>query len=198
MLFDRVGKRKYLVDSEWNAFLGAANQSAPKIRSFCWTLALTGARLSEVRALTPRRIDRSTKTIRIECLKRRQKGIYRELPVDNRLLELLDTTHFIAKSQADPLLVDARLWPWSRTTAWSHVKKAMRAAGLPNYLCKPKALRHSFGIEGVMNQSVPLGTMKKWMGHARIESTVVYTTPVGEEERILARKMWSRCGRATI
>ena len=79
-------------------------------------------------------------------------------------------------------------------TAWSRVKSVAHAAGLPEYLCTPKVLRHSFGIEGAHVQRFPLGTMKNWMGHARIESTIVYTTPVGNEERALARRMWKSLG----
>jgi integrase/recombinase XerD len=190
MLFDRSGNRKYLTTAEWRSFLDAANLAEPFTRSFCWTLAHTGGRLSEVRALTPRHVDPADGTIRIECLKRRQKGIFRELPIDVDLLALLEVTHAIAAERADNTLMDAPIWPWCRTTAWSRVKSVMLKAGLSEYLCKPKALRHTFGIEGVANQNIPLGTMKKWLGHARLESTIVYTTPTGREERMLARRMW--------
>ena len=190
MLFDRSGNRKYLTTDEWRSFLDAAKVADPFTRSFCWTLAHTGGRLSEVRALTPRHIDPADGTIRIECLKRRQKGIFRELPINEDLLDLLEATHAIAAMRADEALIDIKIWPWCRTTAWSRVKAVMLKAGAPEYLCKPKSLRHTFGIEGVANQNIPLGTMKKWLGHARLESTIVYTTPTGREERVLARRMW--------
>ena len=191
MLFDSIGNRKYLTTAEWREFLKAADLAPAIVRSFCWTLAYTGGRLSEVRALTPRHVEPDLSTIRFECLKRRRKGIYRELPLHEGLRTLLETTYSITALRADAKLVDKRLWPWSRTTAWAHVKSVMQSAGLPKHLCQPKALRHTFGIEGVMNQNIPLGVMKKWMGHARIESTVVYTTPVGREERALANRMWT-------
>jgi len=124
-------------------------------------------------------------------LKRRQKGVFRELPLPDGLRDLLEGAHSITLRRADAILIDKRLWPWSRTTAWALTKAVMQRAGLPEYLCQPKALRHTFGIEGVMNQNIPLGVMQKWMGHARIDSTVVYTTPVGREERALAHRMWS-------
>lgn len=190
MLFDGDGNRKYLVESEWRAFLGAADEAQPEARSFCWTLILTGARLSEVRALTPRRIDIETHSIRIECLKRRHRGVFREIPIGENLIQILQATHGLAALCSDQSLLDLPLWPWSRTTAWSHVKEVMISARLPRHLCVPKALRHTFGIEGVVNQNIPLSVMQKWMGHARFESTVVYTTPVGREERALASKMW--------
>ena len=120
MLFDRRGNRKYLTTDEWRDFLRAADTAPIEIRSFCWTLAHTGGRLSEVRALTARHVESSTNVIRLECLKRRQRGIFRELPVSVGLMHLLEKAHSIAASQVDPELADRRLWPWSRTTAWSH------------------------------------------------------------------------------
>lgn len=55
---------------------------------------------------------------------------------------------------------------------------------------KPKAFRHCFGVVGVAQRGIPLGTLKRWLGHARLESTLVYTEAVGEEERALADCMW--------
>jgi integrase len=190
MLFDGSGNRKYFTTTEWRAFLDAASLAEPFTRSFCWTLAHTGGRLSEVLALTARNVDPANGTIRIECLKRRRKGIFRELPIDAELFHLLESTHTILARRADDSQIDTQIWPWCRTTAWSRVKNVMLKAELPYYLCKPKSLRHTFGIEGVANQGIPLGTMKKWLGHARLESTIVYTTPAGREERMLAKRMW--------
>jgi hypothetical protein len=31
----------------------------------------------------------------------------------------------------------------------------------------------------------------RWLGHARIETTAIYASAVGEEERNLARRAWS-------
>ena len=191
MLFDRDGSRKYMIAPEWRSFLAAADTADPETRAFCWTLARTGARLSEVLALSARSFDIENTAVRIRCLKRRTVGIIREIPLDDPFLEVLSHTMDLADRRADPLRADLRLWPWSRTTAWSRVRDLAERAGLPDHLCMPKALRHTFGIEGVMNQNVPLGVMKKWMGHSRIESTVVYTTPVGWVVCALAHRMWS-------
>jgi integrase/recombinase XerD len=55
-LFDTCGHRKYLVASERRAFVSAALAEDDPTASFCLTLAVTGARISEVLALT---LDRS-------------------------------------------------------------------------------------------------------------------------------------------
>jgi integrase/recombinase XerD len=65
----------------------------------------------------------------------------------------------------------------------------MRLAANPDHLSMPKSLRHAFGAEAALKR-IPLTLIKKWMGHARIETTEIYTTLVGDEERALARLTW--------
>jgi site-specific recombinase XerD len=62
---------------------------------------------------------------------------------------------------------------------------------VPYFVSKPKALRHAFGAEAALNQ-VALTLIKKWMGHSRIETTEIYTSLIGREERALARLTWRR------
>ncbi len=42
-----------------------------------------------------------------------------------------------------------------------------------------------------MLQGVPITLVKRWMGHARLQTTEIYLDVIGPEERNLARKMWS-------
>ena|SRR5271167_1471562 len=53
----------------------------------------------------------------------------------------------------------------------------------------PKGLRHGYGIKAVMD-GVPLNMLKKWMGHAKLETTEIYTNAVGDQERDIAARMW--------
>jgi len=50
-------------------------------------------------------------------------------------------------------------------------------------------LRHAFGAEAARNR-IPLTLIKKWMGHSRLETTEIYTSLSGDEERELARLTW--------
>ncbi|MDE2267136.1 MAG: site-specific integrase [Alphaproteobacteria bacterium] len=190
MLFDGYGRRKYLTISEWRAFLLAADSRDPLTRTFCYVLAHTGARISEVRALTAASIDLAGDFITFECLKRRQRGVFRPVPVPHSLILLLEDTHGLSAIQADRLLRQCRLWPWCRTTAWSRVKAVCKAAGVPENVGTARAFRHTYGVEGVAMKGVPLGTMKRWLGHVRLESTTIYTEVVGAEERALSGRMW--------
>lgn len=190
MLFDQGGNRKYLTAVERRAFMMAAEQSPPEIETFCLTLAYTGARISEVLALSPARIDVAAGVIVFETLKRRRRGVYRAVPVPTKLLERLDTVHGLSNAKANGPHRTDRLWSWGRTTAWERVKRVMRAADIPTASAMPKALRHAFGVHGVAEAEVPLNMMQKWLGHARIETTAIYANAVGREERAIAERMW--------
>jgi len=183
-LLDAHGRRKYLTASERRSFIAAALATADHFGRFCITLALTGARISEVLALTPDRIDASTGTIIFETLKRRRKGLFRAVPVPSELIRLLQSAYCDGDRASDQ-----RIWTFSRPTAWKHVKRRMIAIGVPPHVAKPKALRHGFGVAAVQ-QRITLSLVKKWLGHAKIETTAIYADPVGDEERALARLMW--------
>lgn len=179
-LFDKTGKRRYLVARERLAFAVAAKRETPLVAAFCLTLAITGARLSEVLLLTQDRIDTGNKAVVFETLKQRKAGVFRAVPVPTKLLRLL------RRFSGAP---GERLWPWCRTTAWTNVKRVMRSAGIADAVCKPKALRHAFAIEAGQ-RGVPLNIVQRWLGHACIETTAIYASAVGKEERHLARLTW--------
>ncbi len=189
MLHDQQGIRKYLTATERSAFMRAANQTQSKTETFCLTLAYTGARISEVLRLTPLRIDASAHFIVFESLKQRRKGVFRAVPVPDALLTRLETVHGISGQRVDTALRSERLWPWGRTKAWTLVKEVMRAANIAPEYAMPKALRHAFGVGGAQ-AGISLAVMQRWMGHARIETTAIYTQVIGEEEQALARRMW--------
>jgi len=188
-LFDRTGHRKYLVGRERIAFASAAVAEGGAVATFCLALAFTGARISEVLALTAERIDASDGAIVFETLKQRKKGVFRAIPVPRELLNLFEATHGVSAALIDPGRKAMRLWPWGRTTAWKHVKRVMKRAGVTDALSMPKALRHGFAIEAGQN-GVQLNIVQRWMGHARIETTAVYAGALGKEERALARRTW--------
>jgi integrase/recombinase XerD len=187
-LFDAHGRRKYLVPLERKTFLQTALDVGGKTASFCTVLVFCGARISEVLSLSPERIDDGSCTIIFRTLKRR-KLVYRGVPVPRKVLQYLDAVHHYREAQCDPAQASKPLWKWSRTTAWRRVKFVMQRAAQPPHVSKPKALRHAFGAEAVMN-GVSLTMVQRWLGHANMRTTVIYTTLVGDEERALARKTW--------
>lgn len=186
MLYDISGNRKYLTTRERLRFMAAARLYPEAVETFCLTLAYTGARISEVLALKAGNIDLSADIIVFESLKKRRKGIYRQIPVPQELLRRLAVVHDLRSTDSQ-----SRLWSWSRTTAWKYVKGVMRDANVPPFCAMPKALRHAYGVAGVSEAQVPLNMMQKWLGHARIETTAIYANAVGSEERAIASRMWT-------
>lgn len=193
-LFDRRGNRKYLTPAERRAVALAALRMAPPIATFCLTLLYTGARISELLAVTPERIDRANGAIVFETLKRRKRGIYRAVPVPSELLKQLDSVHRVRAAQDDPAQRARPLWAWGRTTAWKHVKFVMRAANVSESLAMPRSARHAFGVNAVQS-AVALNVVQRWMGHARIETTAIYADVIGKEEQALARRTWASLGK---
>jgi integrase/recombinase XerD len=195
-LLDNRGQRKYLVRSERVAFVKAATEWGGTVGTFCLTLAFTGARISEVLALTLDRIDETGGCLVFETLKRRARGVYRAVPVPPELFDLLDTSHRFRETMKSGEGSTRRLWTWSRPTAWKHVKHVMTLAGISGSAAKPKGLRHAFGVGAVQNR-IALSLIQKWLGHARIDTTALYATPVGDEERALAKLVWDDLLRVT-
>lgn len=188
-LFDPIGRRKYLLPIERARFLQAALDIKGTTASFCAVLALSGARLSEVLALTSNRIDEENGTISFETLKQRKRGQIRAVPIPPELILFLNAVHQFKDTQLNSEQAQKRLWPWSRTTAWRRVKAVMRLASTPHFVAKPRALRHAFGVEAIM-ENVALTMVQRWLGHADIQTTAIYTTATGPEERELARRTW--------
>ena len=154
----------------------------------------TGCRISEALALTPERIDWEEDTITFESLKKRNTGVFRSVPVPSSLVDILDLVHGLR--QAPP---KQRLWEWSRMTAYRKVKAVMAAAGLDGVKATPKGLRHAFGVacnqKGVQLNGKPKACVafcmaQKWLGHADIRTTAIYSDAVGQEERNVAERLW--------
>jgi integrase/recombinase XerD len=72
-LFGKSSSRKYLNAAERRQFLESAQQLPPPERLFCLTLGCSGARISEVLALTPASIDIESGVANIETLKCRKR-----------------------------------------------------------------------------------------------------------------------------
>ena len=186
-LHDQAGGRKYLTRKEHTCFLQAADQAPRDVRAFCHTLGWSGCRISEALALTAERIDVATGTITFETLKKRQRGLFRTVPVSPEFATMLDLV-FGLRGLRGPA-VKRPLWAWSRATAWRWVKEVLAAAGIEGAQASPKGLRHALGVVAV-GQGIPLNLVQRWMGHAQLTTTAIYAEAVGEEERSIAARMW--------
>jgi integrase/recombinase XerD len=187
-LIDRSGKRLYLTNAERKAFLQAAEQSPPKVMTFCLVLHFTGCRISEALALTPEHFDFGGQSIIFETLKKRRSGVFRAVPVPKTVLDTIATVHGLRKirrpAKRQPL------WDWSRMTAYRRIVEIMEKAGIDDgpHKC-PKGLRHGYGVHAI-NSGIPLNMLSRWMGHSSLEITAIYANALGEEQRQIASRMW--------
>lgn len=194
--YDYEGNRKYTNINERKRFLRAAQRHPDRhVRTFCLVLALSGARISEVLELTARQIDIEAGVVVIKTKKQRKRRgdetqpLFRAVPMPHQILSELDKTHDIRKARRISHALDRRLWSWCRTTAWKRVKEVMHAADINGLHACPKGLRHGFAI-GALLSGVPEITLKNMLGHARIETTMIYSEAIGAEARSIAKRMW--------
>jgi integrase/recombinase XerD len=160
----------------------------PELRTLCLTLAYTGCRISEALAVTAGAVEPQEFFIGLRSLKRRRKTIImREVPVPALLIDEIQSVHELCGMDREK-----QLWPWSRSRAWQLVKSVMAEAGIVAGIhATPKGLRHAFGIHAV-RCGIPLNLIQRWMGHASMKTTAIYLEAIGDEEREIAQRMWSR------
>lgn len=181
--------RKYLNSEERQRFLAVVSGAPTDIRLFCLMLMWTGGRVSETLALTPASVDLGSGVAALETLKRRRRGMIRQVPLPDALLRDLAMAFDLRNAQCHPLRANRRLWSWSRATAWRRVKAVMQVAEIPNSAAMPKGLRHTFGV--IAFQSAPPHIVQRWLGHASLRTTVIYGDVSGPEERAFAARMWA-------
>jgi integrase len=188
-LYAPNGARKYLNRDERQRVLAAIEFLEPDQALFALTLAWTGARVSEVLALSPSSFQVERGVVALPTLKRRKHHI-REVPVPPDLMAALDRHFHLGARQRDPRRADARLWTWHRTTAWRLIKSVARRAQIIGLPASPRGLRHAFGV-GSLQSGIPLNLLQRWLGHARISTTAIYADASGPEEIALAEKFWN-------
>jgi integrase/recombinase XerD len=193
-LFGSTGARKYLNAAERQRFTKAANRAALDVQLFCLVLNLSGGRISEVLALTPSAIDIESGVANIITLKRRKRGVVRQVPLPRTVLGQLDRVFHLRRSQRDPEFAYRRIWTWSRTTAWRRVKEVMAEANIAGTFAMPKGLRHGFGVNAFQSL-VPPHLVQRWLGHASLRTTAIYADVMGSEERAFAARMWAKRNR---
>ncbi len=188
-LFDNAGRRLYINAAERAAFLAAAQEQRRTVRTFCYTLHYTGARISEVLALRPSKVDLAERVVIFRSLKKRAKIVHRAVPVPDGYLDALDMVHGLREARRAK--DDVRLWPWTRQHAWRLVKAVMAAAGIDTHerYGTAKGLRHGFAI-AALAKDVPLPVVQKIMGHADIKTTAIYLDAIGLEQRDFTARMW--------
>jgi integrase len=189
-LYGRDGGRKYLNAAERARALAVMTTLPADEALFALTLAWTGARISEVLALTPASFQIESGIVAFTTLKRRRHHV-REVPIPPFLVQQLEAHFDLTTAQLDLDLVGRRLWPWHRTTGWRLIRKVMIKAQIVGRQASPRGLRHAFGV-GALQAGVPINLVQRWLGHSRLSTTAIYVDASGREERKLAERFWRR------
>lgn len=190
-LYGPTGNRKYLNAAERRRFIRAALRAPHDVKLFSLVLILSGGRISEILALTPAAIDIDSGATNITTLKRRKRGIVRQVPLPHSVICELNHLFHLRRRQRDPEYARRRMWTWSRTTAWRRVKEVMTDAKINGTPAMPKGLRHGFGVHAIQSK-IPMPLLQRWLGHASLRTTAIYIDVVDADERAIAARMWSR------
>lgn len=189
-IFDIEGNRLYCSQEEIRLLLAKAKERDSNLRTLAETLIFTGCRISEALSLTSKSVHRESCQITFNSLKKRRGDLYRSIPVPEKYIDTLTVAHKIVERQGSKAKSDLPLWTWSRQYAFKIIKELMIDAGIPEGKHRsPKGLRHAFGVNAVV-KGVQLNMIMKWMGHADISTTAIYTDAIGKEEAEIAKKMW--------
>lgn len=186
-LHDPKGQRKYLNQTERIQFLRHSQSRPLEVRLFCQLLFFTGARIAEIHNLYVHNIDFSNKSVVIETLKKRRRGIYREILLPDHVLD--DLKYYIDQFE-DSGDGAQSLWSFCLRTGARHIKRIMIEAGIFGTRSCARGLRHSIAVQ--ITSATGITTAKKWLGHESIETTAIYLDVVGEEERAVAEKIWAK------
>jgi len=153
------------------------------VKLFNLMMIHTGCRISEALSLSARNIDFEAQIVIIRSLKKRDKLVFRAIPLPSKYLQML--VKWLSSRGGGQSL----LWPWSRMTGYRRIRETMAQAGIHGDHATPKGLRHGFGVRAIQAH-VPLPLVQRWLGHADIKTTAIYTSAMGPEERKLAERMW--------
>jgi integrase/recombinase XerD len=187
-LYTRDGQRKYLNQVERRRVLKALRR-LERGRELCSMLLYwTGGRISEILALHANSFQLDRNVVALRTLKRRRLHV-REIPIKPGLMTALDKHFKLRKLQKNPKTAYQRLWPFHRVTAWRFIKGGMLEAGIVGRAACPRGMRHGFGV-GTLQAGIPLNLVQRWMGHARLSTTAIYTEVSGDEEAAFAAQFW--------
>lgn len=187
-LYGARGERKYVNREERCRVLAVIDGLKVEQALFCMLLAFTGARVSELLALTPASFAIESSVISIITLKRRRMHV-REIPIPPALMANLDRVFGLRLAQRSERSSQIPLWRFCRQTAWRIVKHAMRLAHISGRRASPRGLRHSLGVHA-LQAGVPLHLIQRWLGHSRLSTTAIYADVVGPEEIAFAQRFW--------
>lgn len=155
------------------------------------TLWHTGARVSEMLALTPSSFyldpARKDSYVSLQTLKTRQRGrpkkTTRKAAPPKRMVALRDTVYIERVQRYFETFgtgAKERIFPFTRQTANNRLKRVAQEIPALPFSPSVHTLRHSFAVNAVL-QGAPVRILQRWMGHSNLASSEIYTKVLGTE-----------------
>ncbi len=189
---------RYVLPDQARTIINAADTTTHRL--LLEVLWQSGGRLSEVLRLRPCDVDHVERALRLANLKQRRRGNRSKLVyVSPALVGDLRRLAVDARIPSTGYLFGARrhLGSVSRQYAWRLVDRYARSAGV--YLATSdgrltpataRDFRHGAAVHQVRS-GVPLSEVQQQLGHARLDTTSIYTKLANTERRAIAdRVQW--------
>jgi len=139
------------------------------------TLLRTGCRIDEVLQLKARDISLESNTVRLKTLKRRGEA-FRVIPMHPELRSAI--LEYFLNSHIDPRS-DENVFKMTRQGVDKYFKRMQSSL---NFRIHAHKFRHTFAVKAIMS-GVPLNVLQKWLGHASVFTTNIYTEITGIDTR---------------
>ncbi len=158
------------------------------------TLWHTGARISELLALTPGHftLDGMQPYVSIQTLKTRGRPRKGQHGVKPRMVPLSDERYLTQLDRylvSNPLRKNERLWPVTRSAVNKRIDRLIAAMPqTPRIRVSPHTFRHSFAVNAVFH-GTPLPVLQAWLGHSNIKTTQIYTQVLNLETYHLMQRI---------
>jgi len=139
------------------------------------TLLRTGGRIDEVLQLKAKDFSFDANTVRLRTLKRKGEA-YRIIPMHPELRSAI--LEYFLNSHIDPRS-DDKVFRMTRQGVDKYFKKMQSSL---NFRIHAHKFRHTFAVKAIMS-GVPLNVLQKWLGHASVFTTSIYTEITGIDTR---------------
>lgn len=174
----------YLTEKEAETLLNAC-QDNTKHRLIILVMVDCGLRVSETINIKIKDFDFKKRILHVRSLKKRDKELIRQIPISNRLYNLLaDYIYSQNRLKPDDWLFPTPGNPYTHITRFAVFLMLRRrghkfANGLKVH---PHALRHTFATRHIANDT-PIHEIKTMLGHSRLDTTLIYTHIPSEKLR---------------
>lgn len=174
-----------LTKAEYERLLRAARKNE-RLYLLIQTICSTGIRVSELRYITVRAVERGV--AEIHC-----KGKRRQVLLPQRLCRMLNQYIKEQKRQGGAVFVTRNGNPLDRSNIWSDMKRLCEEAGVSRAKVFPHNLRHLFA-RTYYRLEKDVVRLADILGHSNVNTTRIYTAESGElHRRQLQRLDLLRC-----